>query len=152
MTTPEITAETSESWRQYLVRGAVAVAVAALLMLGLYAAVRIHTIARLQTEMAQLTSHVADTDAQHDAMMVQAAARLDDLERFVFGDVVAKLQEPAPTPAPAGPSRVQLWQRNRDQELRTRLKAIEDWRYSVDQWRQRVDRWRRDHEDERNHP
>jgi anti-sigma factor ChrR (cupin superfamily) len=86
--------------------------------------------ARVERLMAEQSALMQQNDQFHD----QISARLDELERLMFGEVLAKIDTSAPG-TPRTTASVQLWQKNRDAELRKRLAALEQWRAKVDEQR-----------------
>ncbi len=110
-----------DPWRVWLRRASIALGVALLVLGGLYGALRMQALSRLSAELVQLQADIERLQQQQDTQLTIAASRLDDLERTLFGDVVAKLEKTAPS----GPNRIELWQRNRDAELRRRIEVLE---------------------------
>lgn len=103
-------------------RKALVAVVAATLMLSLvYVALRVRVIQGMQRDLAENRVVHNQLQAEHNAQMAEIKARLDALERVLFGDVLAELSK---IPA-VGPSRIELWQQNRDKELRDRILSAE---------------------------
>lgn len=64
------------------------------------------------------TTSISDLQSQEKTNHESVNHRLETLEQIEFG----------PKPPPATPSDIQVWQRNRDKELRDRITALEHWR------------------------
>lgn len=94
----------------------------------LAASVAAHTVLRLrvtydvQREIAALRMEIAERDRVAADVRREYGGRLDLIERNLYGDVAAALAAPPTT------STVELWQRNRDRELRDRIQRLEEWR------------------------
>lgn len=74
----------------------------------------------LQLRIATIEADVRDVRSRYETGAEMRNRRLDILEGAVFGVTLPKI---AGTPNEA-------WQRNRDDEVRARLKALEEWRIS----------------------
>lgn len=66
---------------------------------------------------------------EHDRSAVDASVRAE-LDR-IYQTLYAPVDTPAAT-EPRQPSSVELWQRNRDKELRDRLMRLEQWRLRME--------------------
>lgn len=88
-----------------------------------YMSLRIRVTYTLQTRVALLEAERMESAAANAAFHEGISERLDNLERIIFGEVLTKIDVPPPKP-----SVVQLWQRNRDLQIRKRLEALEQWR------------------------
>lgn len=75
----------------------------------------------LQLRIVTMESDLKDLRSRYDIGAEVRNRRLDILEGAVFGVVIPKA-----TRATAG----EAWQRNREDELRVRIKALEEWRLS----------------------
>ena len=56
----------------------------------------------------------------------------DDAIRAELDTIYRTLYSPPDLPAPRQPSQVELWQQNRDKELRERIQRLEAWRMKQD--------------------
>lgn len=79
-----------------------------------YTLALVHRVNALQTELSQLHSHVGDIDKQRTTVNAIQDKRLDNLEFVLFG---AK--------PPTTPTAVELWQKNRDKDLRDSIAALQ---------------------------
>lgn len=82
---------------------------------------------RLRREMTLLridySAHLKDRAEKDDAVR----AELDTIYRTLYSP-----PEAAPADATRQPSTVELWQRNRDKELRDRINRLEQWRLKME--------------------
>lgn len=78
-------------------------------------------IAKLREDLAY---HIAQERTEKDIAHQSLADRISNLERVVFVDVKAAIDKSHKSPPPGS----NLWQRQRDAELRERLLALERWR------------------------
>ncbi len=119
-----------DPWRPWILRSTLALAVCVVVVLAVFFTVQIRFVSQNYSSVAKLQSDVANMQQQHAAQLETLNARVDQLERVLFGDVVAKIEK-----SPLRPNAVELWQRNRDKELRDRIRQLELWRLrSGDQW------------------
>lgn len=95
-----------------------------------YVGLRLHATYVLRTELSLLEAKVDRNAIDAQTIHRHTEGRLDDIERLLFGDVLNSIQKPASRPSK--PSAVELWQRNRDRELRARLDALERMRLRVE--------------------
>jgi hypothetical protein len=104
---------------------------AALVAFVAYTTFRLRVTYAVQTEVATMRAErrniVAENDREHDALV----ARLDELERVLFGEVLGKITDQLKQAKPPITA-VQVWQRNRDRELRDRLARLEQWRLELE--------------------
>jgi hypothetical protein len=97
-----------------------------LLIIGAVAVVfHIRAARDLGLELTRLQVQVTGLADRNDLLQREAQERLTVIERTLFGDVVAKLDKPG---GAAPQARVELWQLNRDRDLRDRLARLEQWR------------------------
>jgi hypothetical protein len=92
-----------------------------------YFGLRLRVTYNLSAEFAQLQAEHRDMMALSNQRLQELRARLDEMERVLFGDVLAKIEKTQKTATPKLPI-PDVWQRNRDRELRDRLDALEKWR------------------------
>jgi hypothetical protein len=114
--------------KEYVTIAARSFAVAVIIGVITYFALRLRVTYEMQTEIDRLRIERAELVKRnaiaHDEMM----NRLDELERVLFGDVLAKVDKNA-----AAISKLPTaWQRQRDLEFRKRLDALEQWRMQRD--------------------
>jgi hypothetical protein len=81
---------------------------------------RLRVTYELQRDYAEHFAHHRRVEQWTEAALKQTEARLDRMERILFGDVIAQLEKKTPPPA-----WIELWQKNRDKELRDRIIALE---------------------------
>jgi hypothetical protein len=105
--------------------------VGAQLIGGTFIVTRLRATYKMQTELQILKSQHEEVVKQNEAIKTDTAIRLDELERFLFGDVVEKLQKAESKPVIA-PAQLQRWMVNRDKDLRDRLDRLERWRLEHD--------------------
>lgn len=98
-----------------------------------YIGLRLRVTYSLNAQVEKLAADAAVTHALHLQVHDQINARLDELERLMFGEVLAKID--AVPGKPRTIASVQLWQKNRDEELRKRIAALEQWRAKIDDQR-----------------
>lgn len=113
----------SDTWFLWLRRGLAGLAIAFVLLGTTYMLARIRIVQRNSTELVALSAHLEALRMANDANLRDINNRLDEIERVLFGDVVEKLEK-----RPPGPNRIELWQQNRDKELRDRILRLERWR------------------------
>jgi hypothetical protein len=94
-----------------------------------YVGLRLRATYEIRTEMGLLNQKFNLVMADAESLHIHIEERLDAIEKFLFGDVLeslmtTKAQTPSAVPLPR-PTVVQLWQQNRDKELRERLDALE---------------------------
>lgn len=94
-----------------------------------YVLVRLRVTYRLQSDLSLINAEIRDLHKQLEFYDRNCDVRLSELEREVLGQVTPQ----PPKLGRTGPSRIELWQRNRDQELRDRIRALERWRLGWDQ-------------------
>lgn len=109
-----------------------------------YVGLRLKATYGMRTEVALLQQKVDEALTEREAAHAQVNTRLDEIERFLFGEVLASLMTTAPQPPSERPTPVQLWQRNRDKELRTRLDTLERLRVQNEQRIEELEREIRD--------
>lgn len=107
---------------QWLYRTAVGMTMGLLLVSIVYTTIRINNLSRLGQELSRVQGEIDIIRMRHESMISDANSRLDSIERVLYGDVVAKLQKvPQAT-------RLEVWQQNREKELRERINQLERWR------------------------
>lgn len=93
---------------------------------------RLLTTYKLQSQISTQELQIEQMRTQIELFDKIHEIRLEGLEREVFGE-----HDPA-TPIVIGPEKptvihkVEPWQKNRDEELRKRIKALEEWRLQQD--------------------
>jgi cell division protein FtsB len=120
--------------RELLRMAAVAMAFALCVGYAAYVGFRLQVTYSVQATVDKLVADRAELIAENERFHSGISARLDELERLMFGEVLAKIDAPAPG-KPRTTASVQLWQKNRDAELRKRIEALEQWRAKVDEQR-----------------
>lgn len=83
---------------------------------------------KYETSMHEFDTHYKDYKVFEESMRKQ----MDALYQTVYTDpavTVPAIEPPAP---PRQPSYVELWQQNRDKELRDRISRLEQWRLRVE--------------------
>lgn len=110
----------------YFWRGVIALMFGLYLIMGVFLLLHFRNEAKLRIEVAVLAAQIAEVRQLQDAQAKDESSRLDDIERTLWGDVVARLDHQQSH----GPNRIVLWQRNRDRELRQRILSLEQrvWR------------------------
>ncbi len=78
---------------------------------------------RASTDISILIDRLNKIEVQMVKDHSTTRTELDELYRVVYGTVPAKIAK--------GQSSVEAWQRNRDQELRDRIRRLEEWRFKV---------------------
>lgn len=89
-----------------------------------YMTIRIRDIAQLQRRHVSLQGDLIQTQSKSERVDKELDERVKALEQTVFGQSL-----PAPITLVTPEAR---WQRQRDQELRDRLRALEWWRYRLE--------------------
>src|SRR5262249_61109468 len=84
-------------------------------------------IYRVRRYIALLLVHLAAHEQDRSAVDASVRAELDRIYQTLY----APVDTPAAT-EPRQPSSVELWQRNRDKELRDRLMRLEQWRLRME--------------------
>jgi septal ring factor EnvC (AmiA/AmiB activator) len=100
---------------------AVALLLGCAFIAGVFSVLKVQEIERMQRDLIAIHASLREQQQQSRTLLEQTGLRLDQIERSLFGDVVAKLEKQTKPP----PSWVELWQKNRDKELRDRIAAIE---------------------------
>lgn len=59
-------------------------------------------------------------------------ARYNELEAVLFGNIQPKVDQRQAQPAKPRQTRIEIWQLNRDKELRERIRQLERWRYEME--------------------
>jgi hypothetical protein len=119
--------ETVATERQVrIIIAVVGLMVAFVLVVGAVVVLRVRVTYDLQSQFNQ---HRIEHEQLTTVSAVQnrdVIARVDSLERVLFGDVVTKLMEQENKTKPiAPPVRLQQWMVNRDKDMRERLERIE---------------------------
>jgi len=91
---------------------------------GTFITLRLRETYRMQSDLVKLMSDHGTLQGEVMRLEKAYGERFDDLERVLFGDVVAKLLKEEPKPVQA-PLRLQNWMMNRDKDMRERLERIE---------------------------
>jgi polyhydroxyalkanoate synthesis regulator phasin len=82
-----------------------------------------------QARIGALEQQVLTLERQHETEIKAQDAQLSEIETVLFGTIEPKVEETAAKVAQRLPSslstRVELWQKNRDQELRDRIERLE---------------------------
>lgn len=104
-------------------RVAASMAIALAASMVTYNSFRINAVSRLSQQVVILQDEVKQQDRINAQRIEDLSARLDEIERILFGEVLAKLEK-----VPKTPSGIALWQKTRDQELRERISRLERWR------------------------
>lgn len=118
---------TEDTWIVWFKRVGFALGVSFVTLFFVYCYLRVRTVYENQLAVAVLRADVRELEERHSAQIKELEHRADELEKVLYGDVVAKLAK-----QPPGPTRIEIWQRNRDKELRERLIAIERWRMTIE--------------------
>lgn len=96
---------------------------------GAYITIRLRTLYNIQTEIAHLKAEHRHVKQELETQLNGNGIRIDQLERILFGDVIAQLEKKVQADAakqkPPPPTWVELWQKNRDKELRDRIVELE---------------------------
>jgi outer membrane murein-binding lipoprotein Lpp len=112
---------TNPSWRRWLQRSLVALAVSLFAVLVVISLARIQSIVQLSVDVGRLQAKTERLESEHERMVSMTNARLDALERTVFGEIVTRSDAKEVVDAQAV-----LQRRLREQEAR--LSALERWR------------------------
>lgn len=96
-----------------------------------YATFRLRVTYELQTALAQFQAERASLFEANRREHQAVSERLDELERVLFGDVLVKIAAQLKAAKPPMTA-MQVWQRNRDRELRDRLTRLEEWRLALE--------------------
>lgn len=91
---------------------------------GLYLYLRLQAVYRLETQLALMTQTVKAQQAELADCKEMATKQINELSATIYGP----LSEPS-----RKPSIGERWMRNRDRELRERIRQLELWRYRMDQ-------------------
>ena len=118
--------------KPYACRIAVALLVGFVLIGGAYCAFRLRALYTFQTDVATFVIENRNAHEKVETEVTNIEARLNNLERILFGDMIAQLEKNAKTLKPPAPNWVELWQKNRDKELRDRINALERRMYLLE--------------------
>ena len=120
----------ADGWLHWFRRIGVAVLLATWFVTLLYASAQLLTLYRLQQEQQKLDSEMMALQAEHDAAMKEYSARLEYLERVLFGDVAPRVDKNS-----RGPVALEQRLTTADKELRDRIQALERWRLRMEEAR-----------------
>lgn len=111
---------TDEPWHLWLRRALAAIGIGLFVLVAIYAASRARMVYQLSSELLALRAEMVESQKEQQRQDRALAMRMDDLERTLFGEVIAKIEKNAKTAAT-----VPAWSKNRDEELRRRLINID---------------------------
>lgn len=103
-------------WRQV----GMALLIIIIIALSFFVIIRIRVTYRLETDLAILRQQITDQTKELADARKEAQKALDDMAVTVYGPLTTLKRRP---------SSVEIWQRNRDKELRDRIHRLEQWRY-----------------------
>jgi len=102
--------------------------VGALLIALTFAVIRLRDTYVLETRVNQLDGTVQNVLLQRTVILADLDARLDLLERAMFGDIIPKMDRKATTQPE---SRLEALLLQNDKELRERIQRLERWRLGM---------------------
>jgi hypothetical protein len=89
---------------------------------------------KTRVEVEMVKTRVATLNREFDVAYKSVQDQLDTFYRTLYTEVEQKPVTPPAKPVPPRqPSTVELWQRNRDKELRDRIRVMEQWRQRMEQ-------------------
>jgi ABC-type dipeptide/oligopeptide/nickel transport system permease component len=102
----------------------------AIVTIVVFIALRLYAGYIAQARIGALEQQVLTLERQHEVTLKAYDAQLSEIETVLFGTIEPKVQENAVNIQQRLPARVELWQKNRDKELRNRIERLE--RLSLD--------------------
>ena len=112
-----------DTWPWWINRIIVASVIGFVLVVTVYNWVRIGTIYKNSQEIVKVQSDLTAIRMEHDTAIRDATARLDTIEKTLFGEVVTKLEKVPLTERVA--RQIQIIQEAKDKELRERIARLE---------------------------
>lgn len=127
---------TNDKWSDWLTHTLKVGGVA--LMIGLFIITitafltRIQTVAALSAKVHEVQIRMTELEKTELSHIEDIGTRLDVIESVLWGDVLRKLNEAEkakPIRQPR-PTQLEVWQQNRDKEIRAQILGLQNWRFS----------------------
>ncbi len=109
-----------------------------------YVALRLLRTYEMEAQLVAMDSRLTAADQQIAVLTDALRTRMDVVERIVFGAWESLEDQVIEVSKKQAPTGVQVWQKNRDRELRERLGQLERELYRRDEMIRRLDRLIRD--------